>query len=198
MDKVACEVPGCENKLKSKGYCSGHNNQWRRGEVPAPVAGAGRSGSRRFRGPSSLEEFFWMRVEKTETCWLWRGKKTVDGYPQIKFRDIRAYAHRFSWELVHGPIPEGNFIDHLCHTPGCVNPGHLRSVAPKGNSENRQGAAKHSKSGIRGVYFDPESGKWRAEVRHRGRRVNIGRFESLDDAAEAARVKRSELFPVSN
>ncbi len=42
-------------------------------------------------------------------------------------------AHRFSYELANGPIPEGLQIDHLCRNRGCVRPDHMEAVTPRVN-----------------------------------------------------------------
>ncbi len=60
---------------------------------------------------------FWARVDKSAECWLWTGKKTSLGYGQFG----TAYAHR----LVVG-ARRGEVVRHLCDTPSCVRPSHLR------------------------------------------------------------------------
>lgn len=71
---------------------------------------------------------FWRRVERTDDgCWLWRGSKDGGGYGTLS--TIRGFApakaHRVSWEMRNGPIPEGAYVCHRCDTPACVNPDHL-------------------------------------------------------------------------
>lgn len=78
-------------------------------------------------------EDFWSKVEKTESgCWLWVGKVDKDGYGTIHYGKYRR-AHRLSYELLKGNIPEGLVIDHLCRNRACVNPTHLEPVT---NHEN--------------------------------------------------------------
>ena len=75
----------------------------------------------------------WARfVEITEGCWLWIGSKNAWGYGSFKSFAGR-YAHRFSYSIFKGPIPEGHMLDHLCRNPGCVNPRHLEPVTSKEN-----------------------------------------------------------------
>lgn len=75
----------------------------------------------------SDEERFWTKVEKTETCWLWtRGLNR--GYGNFHGNRKTNLAHRYCYELLKGPIPEGMQLDHLCRTPRCVNPDHLEPV----------------------------------------------------------------------
>lgn len=73
----------------------------------------------------SAEERFWAKVTKTAGCWLWTGC-VVRRYGQFGVSPgVSARAHRFSYELAYGPIPEGMFVCHKCDTPLCVNPTHL-------------------------------------------------------------------------
>ena len=159
--------------------------------VPAPVSVEDRRGQWG-KPPANLEEFFWWRVDKTDTCWLWLGKKTTRGYGQAKFQGTVTLAHRYSWELLRGPIPEGYFIDHLCHVPGCVNPDHLRIATHSQNMQNLKGAHSNSRSGVRNVHWDSSRKAWRVRVAAFGTLHEIGHFDSLDEAeieAEAARLR---------
>ena len=57
-------------------------------------------------------------------CWLWSGS-THNGYGMLGIRDATIRAHRASWELHKGSIPENMLVLHKCDTPPCVNPEHL-------------------------------------------------------------------------
>lgn len=66
--------------------------------------------------------------EPNSGCWLWIGCIISTGYGNIalgKRQDGHVLAHRLSYELHKGPIPNGLVIDHLCRTHSCVNPAHL-------------------------------------------------------------------------
>jgi hypothetical protein len=147
----------------------------------------------------SVEDRFWAKVDKSagpDGCWLWTAS-TSYGYGRISIGarpGRRVAAHRVSWQLVNGPMSAGMQVDHKCFNRVCVNPAHLRIATNKQNNEHRQGARRDSKSGIRGVYFDKCRNRWHATVRNHGKNVHVGRFTTKAEAAEAARLKRLELF----
>jgi HNH endonuclease len=91
------------------------------------------------QGPSlqaSAEVRFWRHVDKrrADECWPWLSTKSDDGYG--KFRAVagqpKVMAHRYAYELLVGPIPEGLQIDHVrargCIRKDCVNPAHMEPV----------------------------------------------------------------------
>ena len=80
----------------------------------------------------TLEERFWPKVKKTNNCWLWLGFKNREGYGMFYLGNTTT-AHRVSYMIKHGSIPEGLHIDHLCRIRDCVNPDHLEAVTPSVN-----------------------------------------------------------------
>jgi hypothetical protein len=75
---------------------------------------------------------FWDNVAKTETCWLWLGAR--GGHYGSYYSDGKSVlAHRFAYEALVGPIPDGLQIDHLCRVRLCVNPAHLEPVTQREN-----------------------------------------------------------------
>jgi hypothetical protein len=78
-------------------------------------------------------ERFIERVEKTELCWNWGGCVLRGGYGQFWDGTKKIYAHRYSYQIHRGPIPEGLVVDHLCRNRKCVNPEHLEAVSASEN-----------------------------------------------------------------
>lgn len=76
----------------------------------------------------TLEERFWEKVgAKTSSgCILWTGKINKQGYGRLYLSPRKeTMAHRFSFELFCGHIPDGLFVLHRCDNPPCINPNHL-------------------------------------------------------------------------
>lgn len=75
-----------------------------------------------------VEDRFWPRVDTTGECWLWTGGTTISGYGQISVDYRKVLVHRYAYELLVTPIPDGMEIDHLCHQRNCVRPDHMEVV----------------------------------------------------------------------
>jgi HNH endonuclease len=71
---------------------------------------------------------FWAKVNrgKDDECWIWIGAKNDKGYGTIQVYGKSYYAHRFSFELVKGPVAKDSIVMHACDSPSCVNPAHLK------------------------------------------------------------------------
>ena len=124
--------------------------------IPHPRS-KGRFCTHRCYGQSRVTDkavHFWMRVEKSDSCWLWTG--TVDSHGYGDYRALKPFkykAHRFSYLLAYGSIPDGAVIRHVCDTPLCVRPDHLIAGTQLENMQDcvdkkrhafgeRQGSAK--------------------------------------------------------
>lgn len=79
------------------------------------------------------EARMWASIDKTSDCWRWTGRLDTGGYARISIAGTMTAVHRITYELVHGPIPVGLEIDHLCRNTGCVNPDHLEAVTHRVN-----------------------------------------------------------------
>ncbi len=78
-------------------------------------------------------------------CWEWTGAKAPNGYGMFWFNKRYDIAHRFSYKLFKGPIPDGLEMDHLCRNRGCINPDHLEAVT-KSENQKRSAPYRHLKA----------------------------------------------------
>ena len=114
----------------------------------------------------STELRFFDKVQEVESgCWEWSAAVVNKGYGKFNERKGRAvYAHRWCYEFMVGPIPDGLQLDHLCRNTICVNPDHLDPVT---NRVNTLRGNKVQNTCLRGHTFTPEN----TYIRPNGRRT---------------------------
>lgn len=111
------------------------------------------------------------------------GSKQSNGYLHIMI-DGRDYkAHRLAWLHVHGSWPVEH-IDHINGDPADNRLANLRDATQSQNMKNSR-LQLHNTSGFKGV--SRNRGRWIAHIRHEGRLINLGRFDTAE-AAHAAYV----------
>jgi hypothetical protein len=87
--------------------------------------------------------------EPNSGCWLWEGETAGHGYGRFSLGPAgnrERWAHRCSWMLFRGEIPDGKHVLHTCHNPGCVNPDHLYIGTQADNNRDTREAGHHNHS----------------------------------------------------
>jgi len=94
-----------------------------------------------------LEARFWKKVEKTDSCWLWKGSDdgSAEGYGKFWDGGMSCRAHRVSYKWYHGDIMPGMVIRHSCDNPRCVRPDHLSQGTRKENMEDMVARGRSTK-----------------------------------------------------
>ena len=81
-----------------------------------------------------LVRLSWRTVIKPSGCWEWLGSRTDCGYGRLwVFSSKKTLAHRLSYDLLVGDIPESTLVLHHCDNPPCWNPNHLFLGTQKDN-----------------------------------------------------------------
>lgn len=92
--------------------------------------------------PIKQPDSFWEKVDKTDGCWLWVAGKDSGGYGIYRKRP----AHRVSYVLAYGSIPDGHIICHTCDHRGCVRPEHLYAGTDADNARDRNMCGKGARN----------------------------------------------------
>lgn len=120
------------------------------------------------------------------------GQLTKPGYLRVL---LRAYGyfpvHRIVWKLVYGSDPGDLEVDHKNLDKSDNRIKNLR-LATSGQNQRNHAVHSDSKSGIKGVSWHKASNRWRAQLRVKGRIINLGGFKDIDRAERVVRAARKK------
>lgn len=124
--------------------------------------------------------------------WSMAGRSNEKGYVIIDVDERQYRAHRLAWLYTHGRWPSDQ-LDHINGFPFDNSIRNLREVDNKQNHEN-VAVSRGNTTGYRGVSWDKSRQKYLAKVTHNYKTINVGRFNTAEEAGAAAAAKRLELF----
>lgn len=135
-DERRCSVDGCTKTHRARGYCASHYARMMRNGAPV------------LQPHATPQVRFEAKIHKIPGgCWIWTAQIGTHGYGVFgtggRADRKMVYAHRFSYEMYVGPIPDGLHLDHLCRVKPCVNPDHLEPVTPRVNAQRGWRDAEH-------------------------------------------------------
>lgn len=127
-----------------------------------------------YKNAANPEERFWAKVDKSGDCWIWAPGKPGAGYGHFfpgSYSGAKSIlAHRYAYELQHGPLPEGQHLLHKCNNRRCVNPAHLQPATEQENTDNGndrtrsgsgpQAACKHGHAYTVSNTYTAPNGTW--------------------------------------
>lgn len=141
----------------------------------------------------SLEDLEIMKKHKGR-WYAWYSKDNDTYYVCRWFYDKEgklkvSYLHR---EIMGSP--KGKVTDHVNHDTLDNRRSNLRIITHAQNQQNRKGAQRGSRSGVRGVSWESFTGRWKAQLRLNGKNYNFGRYNTIEEAEKVITQKRKELM----
>jgi hypothetical protein len=117
------------------------------------------------------------------------GSVDQGGYIVLSLNKKLIKAHRAAMVYMGFDIPDGYVVDHINGERTDNRLCNLRLATKAQNSYNRV-KNKNNSSGAKGVYFIQNLGKWAASFQFKGKKIYLGVYSTVEDAAEAVRVNR--------
>lgn len=131
----------------------------------------------------------WPRLVQAGDCLEWTGSRNEHGYGGLRIDGQLVKAHRFAFELVYGPIPDGMDVCHRCDNPPCCNPVHLFLGTARDNGQDMVRKRRH------GSWAHPES-RPRGEAHHAAK-LTWDVVRAIRSRADESRSALAREFGVS-
>lgn len=137
-----------------------------------------------FRLDQATGRVFW-RIKKANHIQAGDEAGAADGrgYRDVRVDGNRFYMHRVVFAMANGRWPVGD-VDHANRDKTDNRPANLRE-ATRGQNMHNTGPLRCNKSGMKGVYWDKTTGKWRARIKVNNRPICLGRYDDLETAGYA-------------
>lgn len=117
------EIPAFSARGEPIRFLPGHHV--RMPEVRAKISQAHKGRPKQKFNAEEQINSFWSKVHKSDGCWTWLAATNRKGYGIFRVGNKNVLAHRFSYQIYKGEIPDGILTLHRCDNPACVNPAHL-------------------------------------------------------------------------
>jgi hypothetical protein len=139
--------------------------------------------------PSGLK---WIKPKQGRKLGGVAGSKDKNGYWQIRFSGKRYLCHRVIYKMFNKINIQNFQIDHIDNNPSNNNIENLRIATASQNSFNQKISSKNT-SGIKGVYWNKNANKWKAQIMKNGKSHFLGYFDNLEDVRIAVEKARKEM-----
>lgn len=138
-----CSVPYCDVRCYGHGLCHKHYKAFLRHGDPTKVVQKQHHGL-------TLKARFDVYTKRKPGCWEWIGYRDPNGYGRMDVGDRPMLAHRVSYLVHYGSIPDGMAVLHKCDEPKCVNPEHLFLGTQADNVRDMHAKGRARKRALRG------------------------------------------------
>lgn len=135
---------------------------------------------------------YWKEWRRGRKRSLEAGTVNSKGYVKLTVDGVQIYAHRVVWIMHNGDIPPNMEVDHINHNRADNRIENLRLVTRLENNMNKSVQINNS-SGVTGVTFCKQTGKWRAQIQINGKNVSLGRYESIHEAETARKTVQKDF-----
>lgn len=143
---------------------------------------------------SASGHIVWVKGKKAVSVGMRAGYVANTGHRVFKIEQKRYFAHRVAWGIHHGRWPPDGFdVDHINGNRDDNTAANLRLATRSQNIANSKISARNT-SGVKGVTWSKRERKWMTQIRVEGKRIGLGYYHHIDDAAKAYREAAVRYF----